>query len=207
MDHGKPAQRVGPTARRNARDRRRRDPHAPDSCARGGLRLAPPLPRARQRSPPHHISPGGITASRCSWARVVSNHRPLACEASALPLSYVPYSPDSIEVLSRLELSPRPRVGGPLPDAPHCSKTNVLTRLSFEDRTVFSGVVAGRLDMIHSSSSAITSLNGPTGVTTICSADRGPDLERRRISRSTSPAKTSPVRTLAATVPLISRGM
>jgi hypothetical protein len=25
-----------------------------------------------------------------SWARVVSNHRPLACEASALPLSYAP---------------------------------------------------------------------------------------------------------------------
>jgi hypothetical protein len=24
------------------------------------------------------------------WARVVSNHRPLACEASALPLSYAP---------------------------------------------------------------------------------------------------------------------
>jgi Bacteriocin-protection, YdeI or OmpD-Associated/Domain of unknown function (DUF1905) len=25
------------------------------------------------------------------WARVVSNHRPLACEASALPLSYAPF--------------------------------------------------------------------------------------------------------------------
>jgi hypothetical protein len=32
------------------------------------------------------------------WARVVSNHRPLACEASALPLSYVPSAPDSIGV-------------------------------------------------------------------------------------------------------------
>ena len=28
------------------------------------------------------------------WARVVSNHRPLACEASALPLSYAPGSCD-----------------------------------------------------------------------------------------------------------------
>jgi hypothetical protein len=30
------------------------------------------------------------------WARRVSNLRPLACEASALPLSYAPWAPDSI---------------------------------------------------------------------------------------------------------------
>ena len=28
--------------------------------------------------------------SACRWARLVSNQRPLACEASALPLSYAP---------------------------------------------------------------------------------------------------------------------
>jgi hypothetical protein len=28
-----------------------------------------------------------------SWARLVSNQRPLACEASALPLSYAPWRP------------------------------------------------------------------------------------------------------------------
>ena len=42
------------------------------------------------------------------WARVVSNHRPLACEASALPLSYGPSGPDSIG--SALPLAP-PMVG------------------------------------------------------------------------------------------------
>ena len=30
-----------------------------------------------------------------SWARLVSNQRPLACEASALPLSYAPGNPES----------------------------------------------------------------------------------------------------------------
>ena len=30
------------------------------------------------------------------WARRVSNLRPLACEASALPLSYAPWTPESI---------------------------------------------------------------------------------------------------------------
>ncbi len=33
------------------------------------------------------------------WARVVSNHRPLACEASALPLSYAPEGPANRYVL------------------------------------------------------------------------------------------------------------
>ena len=49
------------------------------------------------------------------WARVVSNHRPLACEASALPLSYAPgRSRDSRRRL-------RQRSGGPGPQAARCS--------------------------------------------------------------------------------------
>jgi hypothetical protein len=32
-----------------------------------------------------------VAGFNLGWARVVSNHRPLACEASALPLSYAPY--------------------------------------------------------------------------------------------------------------------
>ena len=30
------------------------------------------------------------------WARLVSNQRPLACEASALPLSYAPWTSNSM---------------------------------------------------------------------------------------------------------------
>ena len=32
-----------------------------------------------------------VPARRCWWARQVLNLRPLACEASALPLSYAPW--------------------------------------------------------------------------------------------------------------------
>ena len=35
-------------------------------------------------------SPGRGTDAFLRWARLVSNQRPLACEASALPLSYAP---------------------------------------------------------------------------------------------------------------------
>src|ERR1039457_4772081 len=35
------------------------------------------------------------------WARLVSNQRPLACEASALPLSYAPEGADCTSVLER----------------------------------------------------------------------------------------------------------
>lgn len=50
-----------------------------------GRRTPPPLP-TRQR----HLLPG-VRPSQ--WARLVSNQRPLACEASALPLSYAPFCP------------------------------------------------------------------------------------------------------------------
>src|SRR6516162_2260059 len=33
------------------------------------------------------------TRTRNPWAQVGSNHRPLACKASALPLSYAPWAP------------------------------------------------------------------------------------------------------------------
>src|SRR3712207_3630852 len=36
-----------------------------------------------------------------SWARLVSNQRPLACEASALPLSYAPGRADIVVPLTR----------------------------------------------------------------------------------------------------------
>src|SRR3954471_8816165 len=39
--------------------------------------------------PPKRRKPRGCRAFR-RWARLVSNQRPLACEASALPLSYAP---------------------------------------------------------------------------------------------------------------------
>ena len=35
-------------------------------------------------------SSGTVSATPSSWARLGSNQRPLACEASALPLSYAP---------------------------------------------------------------------------------------------------------------------
>ena len=53
------------------------------------------------------------------WARVVSNHRPLACEASALPLSYVPLRPDSIGLSSCPPAGPEWHRGAPLPIAAH----------------------------------------------------------------------------------------
>src|ERR1700722_1815922 len=37
-----------------------------------------------------------LFAGTSRWARRVSNLRPLACEASALPLSYAPWMPESI---------------------------------------------------------------------------------------------------------------
>jgi hypothetical protein len=47
---------------------------------------------------------------------VVSNHRPLACEASALPLSYAPYAADSTgfrvpQTTAPFDARPRDRVG------------------------------------------------------------------------------------------------
>ena len=39
-----------------------------------------------------------VQVGRTQWARRVSNLRPLACEASALPLSYAPWRADSIWV-------------------------------------------------------------------------------------------------------------
>jgi hypothetical protein len=48
--------------------------------------------RSESRVSRHHLSPR-TSCNRGTfliWARVVSNHRPLACEASALPLSYAP---------------------------------------------------------------------------------------------------------------------
>src|SRR5947207_2647972 len=56
-------------------------------------------------------------AATSKWARLVSNQRPLACEASALPLSYAPGRWGSVgrsgEVVHVLEL---PRVGEPVRD-------------------------------------------------------------------------------------------
>ena len=44
------------------------------------VRRVPEFSRARRREPVERW-----------WARVESNHRPLACEANALPLSHAPY--------------------------------------------------------------------------------------------------------------------
>lgn len=43
------------------------------------------------------------------WARVVSNHRPLACEASALPLSYAPLCSANQRYLAASRVSPDAR--------------------------------------------------------------------------------------------------
>ena len=55
--------------------------------------LVAPL-RARKPTAGPAPTPSNKKGHNCGplqgWARVVSNHRPLACEASALPLSYAP---------------------------------------------------------------------------------------------------------------------
>src|SRR5215471_8014350 len=61
------------------------------------------------------------------WAQVVSNHRPLACKASALPLSYAPAStpvgatalsvPGTLPAVKTLATSPR------LPGEGRCTGT------------------------------------------------------------------------------------
>ena len=54
-----------------------------------------PSEPAREVDPENDESPADAGASR-GWARRVSNLRPLACEASALPLSYAPSVADDV---------------------------------------------------------------------------------------------------------------
>ena len=105
---GRPPAVVEPHPRR-ARDEAGADPHRRPALARaravrvprgpsanGGLRHAV-APRPQEPPPPSPSLPQPPRARirRCraeclGWARLVSNQRPLACEASALPLSYAP---------------------------------------------------------------------------------------------------------------------
>src|SRR5947209_9023734 len=63
-------------------DVRRETAGALRSCGEGGGTLPSRWPAASVGANP-------------KWARRVSNLRPLACEASALPLSYAPWTADS----------------------------------------------------------------------------------------------------------------
>jgi hypothetical protein len=63
------------------------------------------------------------------WARRVSNLRPLACEASALPLSYAPWTPESIGLRRLLTVSVADVSAPPLPIAAHSRNLERLEAL------------------------------------------------------------------------------
>ena len=91
-------------------------PRAPRCCASGCARPRARRPRCSARAP------------RPEWARLVSNQRPLACEASALPLSYAPgrigiVAPEgagitpALRTRARARRGPRARAGPGFPPA------------------------------------------------------------------------------------------
>ena len=79
--------RVGPVARRDARDGRRGDTRTLGSRARGGLCLTPPLSRACRSTPPRHASARGMTTSppRRRTARPWQDARQRVDEPRACP--------------------------------------------------------------------------------------------------------------------------
>jgi hypothetical protein len=80
---------------------------APD-WAGAGSEHAPPE-AAQEVEQQTAIVDGPVLQGLSEWARLVSNQRPLACEASALPLSYAPWAGNDRRGIGakRRELSPR----------------------------------------------------------------------------------------------------
>ena len=82
----------------------------PASGSASGLPLHAPAPLYQGPGIPSVCRAVQSRAAYCNqWARVVSNHRPLACEASALPLSYAPEGPANRYVLRAPAVTFNPR--------------------------------------------------------------------------------------------------
>ena len=82
------------------RPRRRSPTHrqaaASELASESDRRTAPHGPASRGADPAGFVPVRGGAGITRRWARLVSNQRPLACEASALPLSYAPWGREEL---------------------------------------------------------------------------------------------------------------
>jgi hypothetical protein len=95
-----------------AAERRTTEPDWATTHGPGQRMRQRPMSRLVRRCPA--IEKRRILQRPCGWARLGSNQRPLACEASALPLSYAPGRDDQSKARRwRRPRRPRPSVARP----------------------------------------------------------------------------------------------